>query len=142
MMGLLSLLACGCGPSGPEQFAISGQISYDSQPVTNGSVGFVPVEASSGKAFGADVVDGHYEIPRYEGPLQGTYKVMIHAERPSGRKIQADEGSSEMVDELIQFIPDAYNAQSTLTVEISSDREDLDFDLEVPKRNGRGRRPR
>ncbi len=137
IVSMSCLLTSGCGSDGPQKFAISGQVSYDGQPVNNGNIGFVPTEASTDKAVGADVVDGRYEIPRYEGPHQGTYKVVIYAERPSGRKLQADEGSSERIDELVQYIPEIYNSRSTLTVEISGDRDDLNFDLEKPKRSSR-----
>ena len=134
------LLANGCGSDGPPKFALSGQVTYDGQPVSNGNIGFIASDASTGKSAGCEVVDGRYQIPRYEGLLAGTYKVVIYAERPTGRKLQADEGSSEMVDELEQYIPEIYNARSTLTVEISSDREDLNFDLEKPKQTRRRRR--
>ena len=74
---------------------------------------------------------------RYEGPQAGSYKVVIYAERPSGRKLQADEGSSEMVDELVQYIPEIYNVKTTLSVDVSGDRADLNFLLEKPKRTTR-----
>ncbi len=134
------LFTCGCGPSGPEQFAISGQVTYDGQPVDNGDIGFIPGDGSAAKTVGADLVDGRYEVPAYEGPQAGKYKVVIFAERPNGRRVQADEGSDEMIDQMEQYIPDQYNAKSTLSVEISSNREDLDFQLEKPKRGKRNRR--
>ena len=128
----------GCG-DGDGRFALSGTVTYDGQPVNNGNIGLIPTEASTSKSTGADILDGHYEIPRHEGPQEGTYEVVIYAERPSGRKIEADEGSGEMVDQLVQYIPEIYNARSTLTVEISDNREDLDFDLEKPKQTRRRR---
>lgn len=122
------------------RFTLSGAVSYDGQQVANGNIGFVPVsESGEAKAVGADVVDGRYEVPRHEGPLAGTYKVVIYAEKPGSRMIR-DEGSSEMVAELVQYIPEVYNAGSTLMVDISEDRDDLNFDLEKPKPTKRGRR--
>lgn len=135
----LFLVFCGCGPSGPEQFAISGQVTYDGQPVENGDIGFIPADGSAAKTVGADLVNGRYEVSSYDGPQAGTYKVVIFAERPNGRRVQADEGSSEMIEQMEQYIPDVYNSSSTLTAEILSDREDLDFLLEKPKRGNRRR---
>lgn len=137
---LWGCLVSGCRPDGPPHFAVSGQITYDGQLVTNGNIGFIPTNTSTGKSAGCDVVDGRYEIPRYEGLPSGSYKVVIYAERPTGRRLQADEGSSEMVDQLEQYIPEIYNARSRLMVEITEDREVLNFDLEKPKRSTRRRR--
>jgi hypothetical protein len=137
VVSLSCLWASGCGPDGPPRFAISGQVFYDGQPVNHGNIGFIAAEAGAGKSVGGDVVAGRYEFPRYEGPQAGSYKVVIYAERPSGRKLQADEGSSEMVDELVQYIPEIYNVKTTLSVDVSGDRDDLNFLLEKPKRTTR-----
>lgn len=136
---LISCSAIGCRDTSG-RLAVSGKVTYDGQPVTNGSIGLLTSDISSGKSVGADIVDGQYEIPRDEGPLAGSYKVVISAERPSGRELEADEGSTEMIDQLVQYIPEIYNARSTLTVEISGDRDDLNFELEKPKRTRRRRR--
>jgi len=129
----------GCGDT-EGRFSLSGTVTYDGQPINNGNIGFIVAGSSTGKSVGADVIDGHYEIPRHEGPQAGAYKVMIYAERPSGRKIEAEEGSTEMIDQLVQYIPDVYNDRTTLTIELSSDRDDLNFDLEKPKQVKRRRR--
>jgi len=128
----------GCGDSSG-RLAISGSVTFDGEPVTNGNIGFVASDTANGKTVGADIVDGQYTIARDQGPMTGTYKVMIYAERPTGRKIQADEGSQESVDQLIQYIPMMYNDRSTLKVDLTEDRENLDFNLEKPAQK-RGRR--
>ena len=138
---LFTLLLCwsavGCGGRNPDgRFAVSGSVTYDGQPVTNGTIGF---GSDSLLPAGAEIVDGRYEIPRGQGPQQGTYSVMIYADRPSGRMVPGDEGSTEMVSEMEQYIPMIYNSRSALQVEISGDREDLDFDLEKPSKSMRTR---
>ena len=138
---LLGLFLTGCGDNSG-RYAISGNATYDGQPIANGSIGFVTSESGTTKSVGTDIVDGHYEFPRHEGPVDGTFKVVIYAERPSGRKIQGDEGSTEMVEQIEQYIPWVYNDRSTLTVEISEDRDDLDFDLEKQKQKKRRKRRR
>ena len=129
----------GCGEESG-RFAISGNVSYDGQPITKGNIGFISTESDTTKSAGTDIVDGHYEIPRNEGPLKGSFMVVIYAERPSGRKLQADEGSTETVEQIEQYIPGVYNDRSTLTVEITGDRDDLHFDLEKQKQTKRRRR--
>lgn len=137
ILSLSCVLVSGCGSDGPQRFSVGGQLTYDGQPVTTGTIGFIPLQASAGEAVAREIVDGRYEFPRYEGPQAGSYKVVIYAERPSGRKLQADEGSSEMVDELVQYIPEIYNVKTTLSVDVSGDRDDLNFLLEKPKRTTR-----
>lgn len=129
--GLLGALCAtlGCGPSGPPRFAVSGQVTYDGQPVTNGSISFAPADSSEGKGVAADLIDGHYEFPRKQGPTAGTYQVWIEAQQPSGKKIPSEDGSPP-TDQLVQYIPAVYNSRSTLQAEITEDREDLDFNLE------------
>lgn len=136
---LLTAAAVGCGDAG-DFLAISGSITYDGQPVTNGSIGFVQQNVTPAKRIGTTIADGRYEFLGHEGLVAGSYQVMIFSERPSGRKIPADEGSSEMIDQMVQYIPDVYNSRTTLLVEVLQDREDLDFALEKPKSNQRRRR--
>ena len=134
LLGTVLLVGC-ADTSG--RLAISGNVSYDGQPLPNGTIGFAPQDASTGKAAGAEIIDGRYEISHDDGPLAGTYQVRVYAERPTGRKLQADEGSSETIDQMVQYIPPLYNDRTTLTAELTADREDLDFTLEKPKRGRR-----
>ncbi len=134
-----SLVGCG---GGDRRYAVSGEVTYDGSPVSEGTIGFVPAQDGEGSAAGADIVDGHYEIPRLEGPTAGSYMVIIYAERSTGRLLQADEGSSEMVEQKAQYIPWIYNEQSKLTADISEDRDNLNFVLEKPKKATRKKRRR
>ena len=67
--------------------------------------------------------------PRQRGPLAGKYKVAISAERKTGRKVSANMIGNETTDQYEQYLPPRYNDQTTLTVSIDSDRDDLGFDL-------------
>ena len=133
----LALLWCavmiGCGPGGPPLLGVSGQVTYDGQPVSNGSIGFSPTDPSAGKGGAADLIEGRYEFP--DGLPAGNYTVWIEAQRPSGKKFPSEDGGAP-VDQLVQYIPAAYNTDSTLQVEITTDRDDLDFLLEkvAPRR--------
>ncbi|WP_146397049.1 hypothetical protein [Pseudobythopirellula maris] len=93
-----------------------------------------------GRPAAGEIVDGRYEIPRSEGPFTGEYRVMIYAERPSGRTMQADESGSETLELLEQYLPSTYNDRTTLEAWIDGDRLDLDFPLEKPRAGGRRKR--
>ena len=128
----------GCGEV-EGRFAVGGSVSYDGKPIPEGTISFVPPDVQTRQAAGTEISNGAYAIAKAEGLEPGDYRVVIYAERPSGRKIEADEGSSEMIDEPEQYIPPMYNALTKLTVEISADRSDLNFDLEAPPTRRRRR---
>lgn len=134
MTGALS----GCGEV-EGRYAVGGAVSYDGKPIPDGTISFVPPDVQSRRAAGAEINNGVYAIAKADGLEAGDYQVVIFAERPSGRKIEADEGSSEMIDEPEQYIPRMYNALTTLSVEISADQTDLNFDLEAPPKRRRRR---
>ncbi len=91
---------------------------------------FVPAErAGNLKTVSALIETGSFSLDRSKGLLPGSYRVAITAERPSGKKIEADPGTGVMIDQYVQVIPEKYNAQSKLMVDIEGDRDDLSFDL-------------
>ena len=136
ILSLTSFSLIGC-QSEEGRFEISGKVTYEGQPVPDGTIGFIHNEMASENSVGTEITDGVYRIPRDQGPREGSYTVLIDGERPSGRKIQADEGSNEMIDEMEQYIPAIYNSRSTLKIEIAGDRVDLDFDLQKPPKSKR-----
>ena len=79
----------------------------------------------------AVITDGAFSIPASHELMPGSYKVAITAEKGTGKRISANEGSDEMVEERRQYIPEQYNAQSTLVAEISGDVSDLLFKLQI-----------
>lgn len=135
---LFSVFYAGCADENAVgRFVLSGTVTYDGQPVTNGTIELFPAAGNTGKPAGAEIIDGRYEMQRTLGPELGNYEVVILANRPSGRRVPADEGSSEMVDIPEQYIPAIYNTRTTLKAEVSGDQADLNFDLERPKRAAR-----
>lgn len=135
---IASLLGC-ADENAVGRYVLSGTVTYDGQPVSKGTLELFPAAGNSGKPAGAEIVDGRYEMDRTLGPELGKYQVVILAKRPSGRKVPADEGSSELVDIPVQYIPSIYNTRSTLEVEVTGDQADLNFDLEKPQRSKRRR---
>src|SRR4051794_7418598 len=90
---LLSLLvlAAVAGCSGDaSQGTVNGEVTFDDQPVKEGSIRFSPVDGKSATA-GAKIADGKFTA---QVPV-GKHKVEINAPKPTGRKVRAGD---EMVD--------------------------------------------
>lgn len=64
----LAILFCafsgGCGSGHPETFPVAGKITYDGQPVTQGTVVFYPEEGQP--AMGTIAADGSYRLTTFE----------------------------------------------------------------------------
>ena len=85
---LVSLAMVGCGDGRPERLEVSGQVLIDGQPLTYGSVRFVPkgARASSGRLD----ENGRFTLTCYgdeDGVVPGVHQVEVNAaESLSGSK--------------------------------------------------------
>lgn len=125
---LLTMLT-GCGNE--QRTRVSGTVTIDAQPVSNGQIVFEPT--GPGRLGIAQISEGAYTMPVEHGPTAGTYIVRITAIRPSGRKVKTATRSNAktIADEQIQYIPAKYNDLSDLKTEISADGETIrDFSLQ------------
>jgi hypothetical protein len=76
-LALSSLLGCGSGDG--TGVAISGKVSFDGSPLSDGSISFIPIEGTSGPSVGSDIRNGSFSIDRGTGPRPGKYRVEISA---------------------------------------------------------------
>ena len=130
---LTLLLLAGCGGADGLGVGVAGRVSYDGQPVQEGSIAFIPADAASGPSAGAVIYDGRYEIDAAHGPAPGPHRVEIIAQRKTGRQIRDafQPGPDNLVDEIEQFLPVKYNRQSDLTVTLEpGSNEGVDFHLD------------
>ncbi|SRR5579883_148575 len=75
---LLAFVASGCS-TGPRLTKVTGTVSYDGVPLTNGSISFV---SESGRENAAGMIDAHgeYTLSTHrpgDGVAPGTYRVCI-----------------------------------------------------------------
>ena len=78
---LLTVLVVGCGgQEGPTRYELSGDVTFNGQPVPAGSVQFAPDTArgNSGPGTTATIIDGHYQTPSGKGTVGGPHKVTIY----------------------------------------------------------------
>ena len=107
---------CGCGPSGPKRVVVSGTVTYLGKPIERGTIRFVPTGETRGPATAATISQGKYEVSAKGGVLVGTHKVEITAIATDNAPRGQDPDSMEVSG--MQYLPQKYNRQSTLTVTV------------------------
>jgi hypothetical protein len=114
---LMTVLGCSREP----RTSISGNVTFDGQPLAVGQIVFEPM--SAGRLGIAQISNGAYNMPAAQGPTAGKYVVRITANRPTGGKVKAGRGSDSatMVDQYEQFIPAKFNDQSQLITEVAGE---------------------
>ena len=124
LLGLVLLSIMGCTRSGP--VPVAGTVILDGQPVT-GHIVFVPADSAQAKRGGA-IENGRYEITADRGPIPGPHRVEIYARKKTGRMIEGAD-AEQSTDETVEMIPSKYNRESTLTANLKSGPNQLDFSL-------------
>ena len=123
----ISTLLCLAGCTAENSASIHGKVTLDSEPVANGSIEFLPTPGP-GKKAAAAIDQGLYSIPATDKLPHGSYRVKISWHKPTGRQIpSADPGI--MTDERREAVPARFNAESTLTVDITSGNVEKNFEL-------------
>ncbi|MFO0957991.1 MAG: hypothetical protein U0800_11275 [Isosphaeraceae bacterium] len=126
-----ALAFLGCGGSGdnlPRQ-AVSGTVTYDGQPIKEGRINFTPSDPNMKDPVfgGSPIKDGKYSIAKDVGLVPGKYNVSISAS--SGDKAGDDApGSSKGLPK--EMLPAKYNVKSTLTADVGTGKEPIDFKLD------------
>ncbi len=135
--GMLLLVAVGCSGSTELKFSkaqVQGTVSYRGKPLESGKIRFIPdgkvVNGQvAGKAVFADIKDGKYNLTTEQGATVGKNRVEIKSYRGTGRMVVTSAGEGKKEEEVAQFIPEDYNTNSTLSVEIKEGENVHDFDL-------------
>jgi len=109
-----------------------GTVSYEEKPVQEGQIVFFPIEETRGPSTGAEIREGQYEIPRSAGPYAGgAYRVEITAAGPVRSYAPNASGAGMIAEVTDQYLPAAYNQQSTLRVAISPEADENQHDFHL-----------
>ena len=110
---------CGCAPSGPPLYEVTGAVTVDGEGLGQGYIAFDPADGK-GDAYSGEVIAGQFSLTIEDGPKV----VSIRAYRPSDRP---GPGGSENFD---QYLPPRYNMQSELAADVKADGANtFHFDL-------------
>jgi hypothetical protein len=119
-----ALLMLGCGPGGPPMGEVTGTVTLDKQPLPDARVTFQPEDGSP--SMGTTDTQGRYELKfshERAGAVIGKHRVSIS----TANSYEDEDGNDVQVPERV---PKKYNLESTLTKEVNSGANTIDFDLE------------
>src|SRR5262245_25395418 len=131
LVALLLPLACcllaGCG--GPR---VQGTVTLNGEPVDGGVISFFPADkANEADKGNSPITAGKYTITSRE-LTPGNYRVFIIWNKKTGKKVDTPGDPGVKMDELLQVVPKQYNSESTLTREVKSGSNTLNFELTGP----------
>jgi len=118
-LSFMVTLLVGCGPSGPTRIPVTGQVSLDGQPLSQGTITFIPT--GEGTAASGEVVDGKFAIAQEVGPSPGPSRVEVLSYQETGRQVPGMVPGT-MEAEIKQVIPDQYNTRTQLEQELVADQ--------------------
>ena len=133
LVGVLLLVAMtGCGSDNPRnRQAISGRVTLDGVPLDQGTIGFSP-ESQDGIGSGTRIHDGVYSIATAKGLPPGKYIVRINSIMPdprNGKGVSSIPGGVNAGLPGVERIAPAFNAQSSMTIEVvSRQKSEFNFD--------------
>ena len=127
LIGCLAISLEGCTKK-DEQFEIRGQVSYQGEAIAEGKILFMPKDESRPQAI-AQIADGEYVTASPGGVFVGEYKVQVLGYRGTGKIQDLGPLYGGKQEQQVQYIPAKFNRETELTVDISSEESEYDFEL-------------
>jgi hypothetical protein len=126
---LALLPGCSSRPyEGKQRIPLKGKVTVDGRPMDAGTISFVPDNVEANRPSGGVILDGQYDVPEPMGANEGSYRVEIHWQKPTGKKSKAID-SDELIEQRREGLPDKYHKNTELKVEIKKDTTEFNFDL-------------
>lgn len=122
----LCVFGCSAGPKPVAE--ASGEILLDGQPVENGIISFI-AEANKKDTGGAAITKGRYRLYPESDLPPGKYRVEICWAKATGEKVK-EPVYGHSPDIFAEAIPEKYNKESVLSVDLSKGPNELNFRLE------------
>lgn len=127
LVAVCALLQAGCSgaPAGPTVFPVEGTVTFIGAPVETGRITF-RMTAGTQMAYSAEIKDGQYKVEAEAGKAT----VEITASRLIPGKFDTSNPDDEPQPVGEMYIPEKYNAKTTLTADIAASKENkIPFEL-------------
>ncbi len=126
---LLGLLPGCLGEKVPRPAAVEGNVTWEDQPVENGTIVFTPIKGTPGRPASATITDGLYFLEREAGPSVGPNKVEFYIHRKTGKTIKSPLPGQDDIEVTEQILAAKFNTESEFETQITSGSNVLNFDL-------------
>jgi hypothetical protein len=127
-----ALVGCGGGGDAPPTYPVSGKVALDGEAVAEGQIVFRDA-AGKLRSDGGKITNGEFAFEA----TAGKKKVVITAQREVAGEKGEPAAPGEPAPPLIeQYIPSAYNDQTTLDIEVTESAEKNTFDFNLSSRPG------
>ena len=138
---LASCIVAGCGDDGlGRRYAVSGRVVRQGQPVTKGTVNFLPVEVAKGRAAtGAIQPDGWYTLTTQDpgdGALTGDYRVVISLVDVDDSKLEKTPGGIPILNQpkkvqVKNLVPPKYSDPAQTVLKFTVEPRSNTYDIEL-----------
>jgi hypothetical protein len=108
---------------------VSGEVTFQGQPLDQGVIQFTPKGGAAGTFGGAPITNGKYEIPAEAGLDPGTYEVRITS--PKGGTAVTEEMPGEAGPPAEERIPEEFNVKTTLEHTVTKEGPN-EFNVKIP----------
>lgn len=127
---VIAVVPCtlGCVPATRPIAVAEGEVTIDAEPVDGGIISFVDPDTGT-PIGGAAVIKGEYTVYPESSLAPGIYRVEIRWSRSTGETVEEPTyGHSPYV--FVEAIPQKFNDDSILTVELRAGPNTVHFHLE------------
>ena len=139
---LLTLPLVGCDDGRPARYQVTGEVTYNGEPLPRGSIAFSPRDPDQGVGCFGEIEDGYYRMTTFDtgdGAVPGLYDVSITAIEVTPTNPLDDIELSPTPEAAVardmrdarHLIPAKYNnpASSGLSAEVLAESNEIDFSL-------------
>jgi hypothetical protein len=117
------ILVVGCKRP-PTSGDVRGTVTLDGKALEDGTIRFTPIDGKGGTAGGM-IKDGQFA---FSAPI-AKHRVEISATRMTGGRTTPADRHSDAVEAVVDLIPEKYNTQSELTLDVKGGLNEPRFDL-------------
>lgn len=129
---IAAIAAGGCSRQGIQKTELTGEVTYNGEPIELGMIHFKPKQGTAGPMAAGSIIDGKYAVNASGGvPLgEHTVEILGYVELPKPPNSPPIAPTPRD-----QYVPAKYNTQTELECTIKSSSDAVrDFELEGPPR--------